>query len=483
MVTDWDNVGRMCWEQQVCPDIKDAARLAVQCGNDLMMSTPTFFDGAIQAVAEGLLTEAQIDEVVGRILALKFKMGLFENPRRPDVARQKVVVGCETHRAANLEVARKSIVLLQNNGLLPLKKEKIASIAVVGPNADNPHAQLGDWAGKSGQAKWLLDGHPRECVTTVLDGLRRLSDAALTVRYEKGADIISAENKDKTDAIFKTDPLSMSEAEEEMIERALRLAAGSDVVVAVVGDDLPLIGETKSTATLELQGGQIPLLEALCALDKPLVVVLINSKPLVLPPCIHNTAAILEVFNPGMEGGLAIAETLLGENSPSGRLPVSIPYHVGQQPIYYHQIRGQHGDSYADLSQKPHFPFGFGLTYTRFHYRDLRINTPTLRANDLFECSVVLENIGESEGTETVQLYIRDEVTSATWAERELKHFEKITLLPGEKRTVCLTCEASEFSIVNAAGRRVVEPGTFTAMVGPNSDFEHLLKASFEVMG
>ncbi|MCH5373800.1 MAG: glycoside hydrolase family 3 C-terminal domain-containing protein, partial [Planctomycetes bacterium] len=376
LVTDWDNVGRMHWEQQICADIKEASTLAVKCGNDLMMSTPSFFEGAVQAVDEGLLTEAEIDEVVSRVLVLKFEMGLFENPRRPDPKRQQEVIGCKSHREAAAEVSRKSIVLLQNRGILPLRKEQLSSIAVVGPNADDPQANLGDWAGASGQATWLMDGHPRECVTTVLDGLRQYESDSLTIRYEQGADIA---------------PSDTNESSDDLHARAVEAAAGSDLVVAVVGDNLPLIGEECSTATLELQGGQTAMLEALCRIDTPLVVVMMNSKPLVLPKCIHDAAAILEVFNPGMAGGTAIAETLFGDNLPEGRLPISIPYHVGQQPIYYHQIRGQHGDRYADLTQKPHFPFGFGLGYTEFQYSGLNVLTPVLAPIDRFECTVEIE--------------------------------------------------------------------------------------------
>ena len=485
LVTDWDNVGRMHWEQRICASMTEAAELAVRSGNDIMMATPSFFEGALGAVSAGTLSETDIDEVVGRILALKFKMGLFENPRRFDLAKQHEVIGCDAHRQTNLELARKSVVLLQNDGTLPLSKSRISSVAVVGPNADDPDAQLGDWAGASGQVAWLADGHPRECVTTVLDGMRRYESESLKIHYAKGADIVVID-RDKY-GYFDTGALvegasQLAVANGEMCNAAVANATKCDVTVAVVGDHFALAGENCSTATLALQGGQIDLLEKLSQTGKPLVVVLVNTKPNVLPSCIHDAAAIIEVFNPGMEGGRAVAETIFGDNLPEGRLPVSIPYHVGQQPIYYHQIRGQHGDRYADMTQRPHFPFGHGLGYTTFAMSDLRLAKSILTIDETLECTVTVENTGQRPGTETVQLYIRDEITSATWAERELKAWQKVYLLAGEKKDVVLKCPVRSFSIVNAAGQRVVEPGDFTALVGRNASKEACMELSFRVV-
>ncbi|MBN2719259.1 MAG: glycoside hydrolase family 3 C-terminal domain-containing protein [Deltaproteobacteria bacterium] len=484
LVTDWDNVGRMHWEQQICATMKDAAELAVKSGNDIMMSTPSFFDGALAAIDDGSLLESQIDEVVARILALKFKMGLFENPRRPDTTRQRQVIGCDGHRQTNLELARSAIVLLQNDGTLPLSLTALSSIAVVGPNADDPDAQLGDWAGASGQVAWLMDGHPRGSITTVLDGMRQYESESLKIQYAKGANIVDVD-RDRY-GYFNAGALVVGSTgiaadDDAMRVDAVAAANRCDVTVAVVGDHFALAGENCSTATLELQGGQIQLLEALVQTRKPLIVVLINTKPCVLPKCIYDAAAIIEAFNPGMEGGRAIAETIFGDNLPQGRLPISIPYHVGQQPIYYYQVRGQHGDRYADMTQRPHFPFGFGLSYTTFVYSDLRLKSSFLKRDDVFECTVAVENTGALPGTETVQLYIRDDITSATWAEKELKAFEKVHLMPGEKRDVVLKSPVSAFSIVNAAGERVVEAGKFTVMIGNHSASEVHLKTTFSV--
>lgn len=488
LVTDWDNVGRMHWEQKICPTIQEASALAIKSGNDLMMSTPGFFQGAQDAVAEGLVTEAEVDEVLARVLALKFKLGLFEDPGRADVARQPAVIGCSEHCQVNEEMARRSLILLQNNGLLPLNGNKLKKIAVIGPNADDAQAQLGDWAGGSGQVAWILDGHPRECTTTVLDGVRGLAPDTCEVTYAKGAHLTVLEEQESNaydDGQQKRRVSVIAQPDQELIDEAVAQAKSADVAVVVVGDNVRLCGETRSTATLELQGGQLELLEALAATGTPLVIVLINSKPLVLPKSIHGAAAIIEAFSPGMKGGMAIAEALFGKLNPSGRLTISIPYHVGQQPIYYSQVRGQHGDRYADLTQDPHFAFGFGLSYTTFEYSDLKIHgkADKLRLKDTLEFSVTVTNTGDRAGRETVQAYVSDLVTSATWVNKELKAYAQVDLKPGQSETVTLQIPVAACSIVNAASERVVEPGEFELQVGSSSRDGDLLKAKFVVKG
>ena len=485
LVTDWDNVGRMHWEQKIVPSMKEAAALAIQSGNDLMMSTPTFFEGAREAVAGGLVTEEEIDRIVSRVLALKFKLGLFEDPGRADINKQPLVIGCEEHAQLNEEIARRSLVLLQNDGLLPLDAGTVKKIAVIGPNADNAQAQLGDWAGGSGQAGWI-DSHPRECVTTVLDGIRALAPEGCEVDYAKGAHLTVLEEQQQGatyDDGQRSRPVPViAKPDPELIDEAVAAAADADVAIAVVGDSIPLFGELRSTATLEMQGGQLELLEALAATGKPLVVVLINSKPLVLPKSVQEAAAIIEAFSPGMKGGRAIAEAIFGHFNPSGRLTISIPYHVGQQPIYYSQVRGQHGDRYADLTQEPHFAFGFGLSYTSFVHRDLKLlNGDTFAADDTVAFEITVENTGPRSGRETIQVYLSDLVTSATWVDKELKAYQQVDLDPGERKTVQMSLPVSECSFVNAAAERVVEPGEFELRVGPSSREADLLKVRFRV--
>jgi beta-glucosidase len=265
------------------------------------------------------------------------------------------------------------------------------------------------------------------------------------------------------------------------IPAAVAAAQASDVVVAVVGDHLQFIGETQSTATLELQGGQIALLEALEQTGKPLVVVLVNSKPLVLPPTVQRAAAIIELFNPGMAGGEALAEALFGLTNPSGKITVSFPVHVGQQPVFYSQVRGQHGHRYADLTQDPLFPFGHGLSYTQYAYSNLRLDSAQLSHQETAQVSVDVQNVGQRAGVEIVQVYVSDMVTSATWVNKALKGFTRVHLAPGEKKTVQVKLPWEAFQIVDAASRTVVEPGEFEVLVGPSSRDRDLLSATLTI--
>jgi beta-glucosidase len=461
VVTDWDNVGRLVKEQKVCATYADAAIVAIRAGNDIMMTTPQFYEGALEAVRSGRLAEAEIDAPCARLLALKFKMGLFENPRRPDLERAAIEVARPDHRSANLAAARQSLVLLQNNGLLPLDPVKVKSIAVVGPNADDDMQQLGDWTLGSWQHPPEAGKQPREKTTTVLDGMRAMAPVGCAITYEPGCSIVN-------------DDLSG-------IPAAIAAAQAADVVVAVVGDHLKFIGETQSTATLELQGGQVALLDALEKTGKPLVIVLVNSKPLVLPQSARRAAAILEGFNSGMQGGRALAEALFGQLNPSGKLTISIPVHVGQQPVFYSQVRGQHGSRYADLTQEPLFPFGHGLSYTKYRYSNLQLATPALARGEAAALSVEVENTGQRPGDEIVQVYLSDVVTSATWVNKALKGFTRVHLTPGEKKTVRFELPWESFQIVDAEGRSMVESGEFEILVGPSSRDGDLLKATLRV--
>jgi beta-glucosidase len=486
LITDWDNVGRMVWEQKVQPDYAHAAAAAVKAGNDMVMTTPGFFHGALDAIARGLMAESDLDRAVSRILRLKFEFGLFENPRLPDAGRIEEVIGSDAHAALNLETARRSLVLLHNDGTLPLRTEGPARrVAVVGPLADDAQTQLGDWAGSSGQVDWLPHGQPRELITTVLDGLRAHVPTGWDVAYARGADILTLD-EDPEGAFFpdgqpRPQIVVPAAPDAALIAHAVAAADSADYVVAVVGDRVELIGEGRSTATLELLGGQQALLEALAATGKPLIVVLLASKPLVLPRPVADAAALVWAANPGMQGGRAIAELLLGLIEPSGRLPISFARHVGQQPTYYNQIRGQHGTRYADLTQSPAYVFGEGLSYTTVEYSDLRIDVTDLGAADSVRATVTVRNTGDRPVREVIQVYVRDSVTSVSWADKELKGFTVVDVEQGAEATVELAVPVSDCTIVDAAGRRVVEPGEFELLVGPSSRDDALLRARFTV--
>ncbi len=484
LITDWDNVGNLVREQRLFPDYAHAAAAAVKAGNDMIMTTPKFFDGALQAVAQGLLDEQLIDQAVGRILTLKFDLGLFENPRLPDLDGQKSVIAQPAHTELNLEATRRSLVLLRNDGLLPLP-QTVRKIAVVGPNADDPDTQLGDWAGNSGQAHWLKTGHPREEITTVLDGMRTLAPEGCQVAYARGADIITTgpdpiggffpDGQPRPHIAMPVDP------DPAMIAAAVEAARGADAVVAVLGDRIELVGEGRSTATLDLLGGQVALLDALVATGTPVILVVLASKPHVLPPSADRAAAVVWAANPGLLGGTAIAELIFGEIEPSGRLPISWPRHVGQQPTYYNQIDAQHGHRYADLTQEPAWVFGEGLGYSTVEYSDLEILTPSLTASETVRARVTVANTGNRAAIETVQVYVRDVNTSVTWADRELKSFAHVTVAAGTSTVVELAVPTAACSIVTSTGERAVEPGAFELLVGPSSRLADLLVASFDI--
>ena len=508
LITDWDNVGRSVWEQHVKPDYTHAAADAVKAGNDLVMTTPQFYEGAIEAVRTGMLDEALIDDAVSRILALKFRLGLFEDPRLPDAERIKAVIGSEEHQRLNLEVARESVALLKNNGALPFEPSAADGpkrIAVVGPLADDAQMQLGDWAGNSGQVDWMPDGHPREMIDTVLDGFKALVPEDWEVAYSRGANIVDLIPDPEGETFPDGQPrpkVGVSAAfDQALLDEAVENARRSDLIVAVVGDVIQMIGETCSTATLELLGGQNALIDALAAVaretGKPFAVVLMSSKPMVLPASVIGTngvvvdmapaegvSALLWAPSPGMKGGRAIAEIILGRTEPSGRLPITFPRHAGQLPVYYNQIRGQHGNRYADLTQDPAFAFGEGLSYTTFAYGEVVIDgadTP-FATDGTVHASVTLANTGDRPGVEVVQAYVGDLVTSYSWTDRELKAFRRVELQPGESATIEFDIPVADCTIVDPDARRIVEPGEFELLIGHSSRREDLKRATFTVV-
>lgn len=488
LVTDWDNVGRMVWEQNVCGDYVEAAAIAVHAGNDFVMTTPEYFEAAQEAVSRGLVDEHLIDAAVRRILTLKFQLGLFEDGRHPDRARL-ASIGAPEHTATNLDLARRSLVLLRNDGTLPLSTagERPRTLAVIGPNANDQHAQLGDWAGASGQIPWLPDGQPRELTTTVLDGIRNLVPPAWTVTWTRGAEIGEEIPDPAGEVLHDGQPRPKifvpAVPDGPQIAEAVHAAKAADWAVVVLGDNVALTGEGKSTATLELQGGQQALLDAIVQTGTPVILALIQSKPSVLPSSADRVAAIIEAFNPGMQGGRAIAELLLGVIEPSGRLPISFPRHAGQLPIYYNSVRGQHGERYADLTQTPLFAFGEGLSYTTVDYSNLRLDQSVLALDATLRATVTLKNTGQRPALETVQAYVSDIITSATWARRELKAHRQVTIAPGQQIDVVIEVAVGDCTIVNAQGLRIVEPGAFELLVGRSSRTEDLLRARFDVQG
>lgn len=463
VVTDWNNTGNLANLQFIAEDMDEAVKIAVEAGNDMLMSTPESYDALIRLVRQGRLQESLLDEAVERILRIKFALGLFDNPAKTDHTNRRPVFACREHLEVNEQLTRESIVLLKNNNdLLPLRGT-IGEIAVIGPNADDIRAQFGDWTFFSHPYP-KPDVVPQIPIITMFQGIRDEAEKrGIRVNWHRGCDIMDEKDQD--------------------IEGAVACAEKADVIVAVVGDCLHQNGETKDRADLQLSGAQEALLKALKGCGKPLIVILVNGKPLSIPWVKDNADAVLETFNSGMFGGKAAAEILFGEVNPCGKLPISFPYHTGQLPVYYNQFPGWHGGRYMDMPAEPLYPFGYGLSYTTWQYSELKSSSLECGINGKVEVNVTLKNAGAMDGYEIVQLYVRDDVSSVVTPVKQLKGFRKVFVKAGDTVTVTISLNICDLYVVREDGMEVVEPGTFTIMVGPDSRDEVLLKTKLTVKG
>jgi len=456
VVSDWAAIEEMI-VHGVCADRREAAIKALAAGTDVETFSTCFEEHLEALVQEGRLPLALLDEAVGRILRVKLALGLFDRPYT-DPAGQ-VEVGQPSHRDLARRLAQESCVLLKNDGALPLSNA-LHSLAVLGPLADAAADQLGCWA-------W--DGRPEEAVTP-LHALREALADRCEVRHAPG--LPDARSGDTTG-----------------FAEALRLARDADAVVAFVGEDAGLSGEAHCRAFLDLPGAQAQLVSALAAVGKPLVVVLLTGRPLALPSVAGDANALLLAWHPGTMGGPALADLLLGLVAPSGKLPVSFPRTVGQVPLYYahrstarpavtdepNPLMGTPQDpqgyvsAYLDVPRSPLFPFGYGLSYTRFVYSDLEVSSATLPREGAVTVSVRVTNTGRTAGDEVTQLYVRDLVASVTRPVQELKDFTRVSLPPGETTRVSFPLQADQLGFHDAQGQWVVEPGEFEIMIGGSS--------------
>jgi len=462
VVTDWNNTGSLIDMQGVAGNIREAAEKVIKAGNDMIMNTPEFYDAAVKLVKEGIIPEALIDEAVKRILNLKFTMGLFDGKALTDNKGKANVFACNEHLDANLELTRESIVLLENrNKTLPLSIN-IKKLAVIGPNADDIQAQFGDWTFFS-HPNPKTDVVPEIPYSTMLTGIKELaSEKGIEVYYHKGCDVMDYSNEDIAGATYE--------------------ASMADAVIAVIGDCLAQNGESKDRANLDLSGAQLKLLQELKSLKKPLIVVLVNGKPLSIPWVAENSDALIETFNSGMFGGKALAEIIFGDANPSGKLSISFPYHTGQLPVYYNKLPGWHWESkYVDIPKEPLYSFGYGLSYTNFEYSNLRLSNNTCLKDETVIVSVDVKNTGSYDGKEIVELFINDVVSSVVTPIKELKGFKKVEIKAGETKTVEIQLKISELAIVMQDESYIVEPGEFIIMVGSDSRDESLLKTSLTV--
>jgi beta-glucosidase len=435
--------------EQLAPSQKEAGAWALEAGVDVGISfEPGYMNLMIKNVEEGRVARALIDRSVRRILRQKFRLGLFERPT-VNVDRGVEISHAKTHQELALQAAREGIVLLKNEKqLLPLARN-LKSIVVIGPNANHQRNQLGDY----------IANNVLQEVTTVFEGIRQKVSSATKVTYVKGCNVMG---------------IAVNE-----ISAAQRAAREADVTIVVVGEnerEAPdgTDGEGKDVASLDLTGLQEDLVKAVVDTGKPTIVVLINGRPLSVRWIAEHVPAILEAWNCGEQGGRALADILFGDYNPSGHLPITIPRHVGQLPVYYnykpskaHWIKEA---GYVDMPATPLFEFGFGLSYTQFEYNHLQVTPETIGPAADIIVSADVKNAGTRQGEEVVQLYLRDEFSTVTRPIKELKGFRKIGLKPGESQTVSFQLTPEDLCFLDRNLERKVEPGSFEVMVGRSSE-------------
>lgn len=469
VVTDWGSIKEMV-THGYAKDGKEAAEKAVKAGSDMDMESYNYVNDLVKLVKDGKVNESLIDDAVRRILRVKFELGLFDDPYKYcDEAREKAIIGSKANNDGVLDMAKKSIVLLKNDkNLLPLKKSG-QKIALIGALANDKSSPLGSW-------RLAADDNS---AVSVLEAMQQYKENKLT--YEKGADLTIEKATFLNELVFNTTDKSGFDA-------AKKVAANADVVVMVLGENGFQTGEARSRTNLDLPGLQQELLEEIYKVNPNIVLVLNNGRPLALPWAAKNIPAIVEAWQLGTQAGNAVAQVLYGDYNPSGKLPMSFPRNVGQCPIYYNNYstgRPNMTDNnvfwshYSDVEKTPQFPFGFGLSYTTFDYKNLKINKTAFAKGEPVKVSVEVTNSGNYDGKEVVQLYIHDEFASLARPVKELKGFELIELKKGETKTVTMTLTEKELGFYDNDGNYLVEPGTFKIMVGGSSDKG--LESSFEL--
>lgn len=450
IVSDYDAVPEL-QQHGIAATPADAARLALAAGIDIDLHSGTYLAQLPDLVRRGVVPMSEIDAAVRRVLAAKYRLGLFDDPfRYGDARRAQRVTLSAKHRALARQAARESMVLLKNaNHTLPLSRR--VRIAVIGPLADDRQDMLGQMS---------AEGEPQD-VVPILDGIRTAVGDAARVTYTQGVDVTG----DDTSGVAA----------------AADMAKAADVAVLVLGEDQHLIGEGHSRSQLGLPGRQLELAKAIVATGKPVVVVLVNGRPLTIPWLHDHAAAILEAWVPGDEAGPAVADLLFGEANPSGKLPMTFPRDVGQVPIYYaHLETGRPWDPtgsltrhytthYVDVPNTPLYPFGYGLSYTSFAYGPLHLDSDRLTARGTLHVSVRVTNSGQRRGSEVVQLYVHDEIASVSPPVRLLKGFQRVTLGPGASKDVSFTLVPAALAFYRGNGRMGTEPGTYDVYVGGDS--------------
>lgn len=475
VVSDWDAVSNLV-THGFAKDAADAAARSVNAGMDMEMTSHEFRDHLADAVRSGAVPQSNIDEAVRRILKVKYDLGLFSHPyANPSTAATQLVTA--EQRAAARKAAIQSAVLLRNEGkLLPLKPS-ISSIAVIGPLADSKIDIGGSWS---------LASHPADNVS-ILEGLQnRFISSKVKVGFSKGVEIERVQPS-IFNAQFPPAAITLhTDAEKQQaFQQAINLVRTSEVSVLVLGEAQNMSGENASRSTLELPGAQEALLEAAVATGKPIVLVLLNGRPLAINWAAAHVPAILEAWYPGTEGGNAVADLLFGDAVPGGKLPMTFPRSAGQEPLFYaHYLTQDPQDTekrYWDSTSAPLYPFGFGLSYSSFMMQNLKLSSAQVAIGAALQVSIDVKNEGSETADEVVQLYTHQRAGSASRPVRELKGFQRVSLAAGETKNITLTLDTNELRFWSAATRSfVIDPGTFDLWIGnSSSDVSH--HATFEL--
>ncbi|THD69716.1 beta-glucosidase BglX [Robertkochia marina] len=461
VVSDWGTIDEMI-SHGYAKDGKDAALKAIKAGSDMDMESYHYLNHLKELVENGAVKEGLIDDAVRRILRLKFELGLFDDPYKYcDPEREQEIVGSDEHHAAVLEMAKNSIVLLKNeNDLLPLKKEGL-NIALIGPLADDKTSPLGNWRIAADDST----------AVSVLEGLNAYDGNRIT--HRQGVKLIEGTPSFTRETLINT-------TDRSGISQAVAAARGKDAVIMVLGEHGFLSGEARSRASLDLPGLQQELLEAVYKVNKNVILVLMNGRPLTINWADKNIPAIVEAWQLGSESGHAIAQVLYGDHTPSGKLPMTFPKDVGQLPLYYNYMNTGRPNTnnpgevfwshYIDMENTPLYPFGHGLSYTSFKYDKLKISKDSIQDEEVLEVSFELTNTGERTGTETAQLYIRDHVASRTRPVKELKKFMQVILKPGETQTIIMTISEEDLAFYTDHNRWQAETGNFSIFIGGSSE-------------
>jgi len=452
-------------------DLQTVSALALKAGTDMDMVGEGFLTTLKKSMDEGKVNIKDIDLACKRVLEAKYKLGLFDDPYRyMNEERAKTDVMTPENLKAARDIAERSMVLLKNDKqILPLKKS--GTIAVIGPLANSKGDMLGTWAMGGDQSN----------VTSVMDGIKNTGGSAVKVLYAKGSDFTDNLQLSKSINAFArpgqpqaTEPVKTSE---QLLNEAIQTAKQADVIVAVLGEPAAWSGEASSMTDIGIQKVQQALLKALLATGKPVILVLINGRPLTLPWENENVSAILEAWAGGTQAGNAVADILFGDFNPSGKLTTTFPLNVGQIPIYYnHKNTGRpmsannkFSSKYLDSPSDPLFPFGYGLSYSNFDYSDIKLSKAQLKGNEKLMATVTLTNAGKVAGEEVVQLYIQDPVASISRPVKELKNFKKVMLQPGEKKEVNIEVTTNDLMFYNSDLKYDWEGGDFVIYIGTNS--------------